>query len=97
MIKMRIAIIDPKNQDIGLKILFPQADYYIFTSEECTINARIVSYQYYKFTPRTDIDYITSANYDVLFIIYPTICFAQKDMSCGIITKLLHIKCFCAV
>ena len=26
---MRIAIIDSVNQDIGLKILFPEADYFI--------------------------------------------------------------------
>ena len=30
---MKIAILDNKNEDIGLKILFPEADYYINNTE----------------------------------------------------------------
>ena len=30
---MKIAIIDGVNQDIGLKILFPEADYFIYNME----------------------------------------------------------------
>jgi hypothetical protein len=42
---MRIAILDTFNQDIGLKILFPEASYYIFNSEESTIHHRNISYK----------------------------------------------------
>jgi hypothetical protein len=48
---MRIAILDTFNQDIGLKILFPEASYYIFNSEESTIHHRHISYNKYNFAP----------------------------------------------
>ena len=66
---MRIAIIDTVNQDIGLKILFPEATYYIHNSEDCTINSRIESYQYYNFIPKMDFSEINDSNYDYIFII----------------------------
>ena len=66
---MRIAILDSVNQDIGLKILFPEADYFIHNSEEPTINDRKNSYNYYNFTPDKDLTKINDSNYDCLFII----------------------------
>jgi hypothetical protein len=69
---MRIAIIDGVNQDIGLKILFPEASYYIFNSEECTIHHRYISYNKYNFTPLTDMSSINDVNFDILFIIIAT-------------------------
>ena len=66
---MRIAIIDGINQDIGIKILFPEATYYIHNSENATINARIISYKKYNFTPKTDWSDINDCNYDYIFII----------------------------
>lgn len=69
---MRIAIIDGVNQDIGLKILFPEASYYIFNSEECTIHHRRISYNKYNFTPLTDMSSINDTQYDILFIILAT-------------------------
>jgi hypothetical protein len=66
---MRIAILDAVNQDIGLKILFPEADYFIHNSEESTIFDRYDSYNYYNFTPDTDLSKINDSNYDYLFII----------------------------
>jgi hypothetical protein len=66
---MRIAIVDPVNQDIGIKILFPEAIYYIHNDENCTINSRIQSYIKYKFTPKTDWSDINDTNYDYVFII----------------------------
>ncbi len=69
---MRIAIIDTVNQDIGLKILFPEASYYIFNSEECTIHHRRVSYNKYNFTPLMDPLSINDKQYDILFIILAT-------------------------
>jgi hypothetical protein len=66
---MRIAIIDGVNQDIGIKLLFPEAAYYIDNSESCTINSRIQSYKNYNFVPKIDWSDINDTNYDYIFII----------------------------
>ena len=66
---MRIAIVDTVNQDIGLKLLFPEAVYYIHNSEECTHAHRIISYTKHNFIPSTDWSDINDSNYDCLFII----------------------------
>lgn len=66
---MKIAIIDSVNQDIGLKLLFPEATYYINNFEDCTINSRIHSYNYYNFRPKTDFSDINDSNYEYLFIV----------------------------
>jgi len=66
---MKIAIIDTVNQDIGLKLLFPEASYYIHNTEECNINTRIESYKRYNFTPKTEWSDINDRNYDYIFII----------------------------
>lgn len=62
---MRIAIIDGVNQDIGLKILFPEADYYINNIELDKSN----SHRKYGIIPNTDWSNIKDENYDYLFII----------------------------
>lgn len=62
---MRIAIIDGVNQDIGLKILFPNADYYINNTE---LDKRS-SHEYYNIKLNTDWSQINDKNYDYLFII----------------------------
>jgi hypothetical protein len=62
---MRISVIDGVNQDIGLNILFPEADYFIY-------NMEIDKSKYmnkYKIIPRTDIQNVNDKNYDILFII----------------------------
>ena len=64
---MRIAILDNKNEDIGLKILFPEADYYICS----TTSNRTESYNHYKFQPNYNVFNITEKNYDVLFVVMP--------------------------
>ena len=64
---MKIAVLDNKNEDIGLKILFPEADYYYCS----TTSDRSESYLYYNFQPRLDTQNITDANYDILFVIMP--------------------------
>ena len=66
---MRIAIVDTVNQDIGLKILFPEATYYIHNSENCTINSRLFSYKKYNFVPKIDWSDINDSNYDYIFIV----------------------------
>jgi hypothetical protein len=57
---MKIAIIDGVNQDIGLKILFPNADYFIYTKDNQKHNNLNI---------RTDTNNITDKNYDYIFII----------------------------
>jgi hypothetical protein len=64
---MRIAIIDNINEDIGLKILFPEADYYICKEKI----DKTLSYNYYNFRPLTNIENITDKNYDILFVFMP--------------------------
>ena len=62
---MRIAVIDGVNQDIGLNVLFPEADYYINNAEYdksfcMNVNNIIV---------RFDWSQINDKNYDFLFIV----------------------------
>ena len=62
---MRITIIDGVNQDIGLKILFPEADYFINNVEldkTCSINK-------YGIEMKTDWSIINDQNYEYLFIV----------------------------
>lgn len=62
---MKIAIIDGVNQDIGLNILFPDADYYINNTEiDKSLNMKK-----YNIIPRYDWENINDNNYDYLFII----------------------------
>lgn len=69
---MKIAILDTINQDIGLKILFPEADYYMHNDEDCTRYSRSLSYSKYNFSPCKDLTKINDINYDYLFIILAT-------------------------
>jgi hypothetical protein len=62
---MRIAVIDGMNQDIGLNILFPNADYYIHGAEIDKSH----SFRKYNIRPNTDWSQITDNRYDYLFII----------------------------
>jgi hypothetical protein len=62
---MKIAVIDGVNQDIGLNILFPEADYYIQKTEY----DKKESLNYYNILPDKDWSKITDKNYDCLFIV----------------------------
>ncbi len=59
------------SKDICLKILFPQADYYINNVESCTMQYRIESNSHYNIINNYDFSMINDANYDILFIILP--------------------------
>jgi hypothetical protein len=63
---MRIAIIDSKNQDIGLKIVFPEADYYVKRIE---FPEKIQNMNYYTIHIHYDWSTINDTNYDYVFII----------------------------
>ncbi len=70
---MKIAIIDDANQDIGLKILFPEADYFIDFIQYPQY--RKYSHSKYNIQPiynykTTNFHKINNTNYDVLFIIF---------------------------
>lgn len=61
----RIAVLDIKNQDIGLNILFPEADYYtIYDDLNKDLNLRK-----YNINKSYNINNITDDNYDYLFIV----------------------------
>jgi hypothetical protein len=62
---MKIAVIDGYNQDIGLNILFPSADYFIHSTEV----DKSKNMNKYSIIPRTDIQNVNDTNYDILFII----------------------------
>jgi hypothetical protein len=69
---MKIAIIDGLSQDIGLKLLFPEADYFIYKVEEGLEEERNKSNTHYNITPSQDWSSINDNNYDFLFIILST-------------------------
>lgn len=62
---MRIAIIDGVSQDIGLNILFPEADYFINNIE----TDKTMNMKNYNINPIYDWSLINDINYDYLFII----------------------------
>jgi len=85
----RIAIIDIKNQDIGLKILFPEADYYIIYDEF----DKDKSLKKYNIIKKYDIENINDKNYDYLLVIVPllnTIENNNNDFKMGF-NKVLEI------
>ena len=89
---MKIAIIDGVNQDIGLNILFPEADYFIHTTEV----DKSYSLNKYNIHPNTNWDLIIDQTYDYLFIIVAlydakpgTLFFKQHIYD--ILQKTLHI------
>jgi hypothetical protein len=63
--KLKVAIIDVCNQDIGIKILFPEADYYIFEKRP---KNEIICEQY-KINLLENIQNINDNTYDSLFVI----------------------------
>jgi hypothetical protein len=62
---MKIAVLDGVNQDIGLNILFPEADYFICSTEL----DKSKNMNKHSIIPRTDIQNVNDKNYDILFII----------------------------
>ena len=62
---MRIAVVDGVNQDIGLNILFPDADYFINNIEI----DKSSNMKKYNINPHYDWSKINDNNYDYLFII----------------------------
>lgn len=80
---MRIAIIDGLNQDIGLNILFPEADYFINYIE---YDSKTSSMTKYNIKPIYDWTKINDSNYDYLFIIIalydakPNTLFFKEDV-----------------
>lgn len=62
---MKIAVIDGYNQDIGLNILFPAADYFIHSTEV----DKSKNMNKYSIIPRTDMQNVNDKNYDYIFII----------------------------
>ena len=99
---MKIAIIDCVNQDIGLKILFPEADYYIHNDQDYIIEYRKKSYEYYNISVSKDWTNINDKNYDNLFVILPTFDILPKNSNfkqeildiCNKIINIININNF---
>jgi len=69
--------LDIKNQDLGLKILFPEADYYIIYDEfnkDITLNK-------YNIIKKYDFENINDKKYDYLFVIIPFLDTIEKNKS----------------
>ena len=62
---MRIAVIDGVNQDIGLNILFPEADYFINNTE----SDKSSNMKANNIIPNYDWSRLNATNYDYLFIV----------------------------
>jgi hypothetical protein len=76
---MRIAIIDPRIQAPGLVKLFPDADYFVIKhlGRYDLHKTPDRFYNLYRFRYREDLEALTDANYDALFIVYA--CFDFRD------------------
>jgi spore maturation protein CgeB len=85
---MKIAILDNINEYIGLKICFPEADYYVCE----TPRDRTSSYQHYNFTPNFAIENITDKNYDILFVIMPLRHIINDEIAVRNINNNYHNK-----
>ena len=89
---MKIAIIDGVNQDIGLKILFPESDYFINNTEQ----DKSASFIKYNIKPSTNWSTINDTNYDILFVVialydaYPGTPFYKENIA-NILNKILNI------
>lgn len=73
----KIAILDIKNQDLGLKILFPEADYYIIYDE---FN-KDITLKKYNIIKKYDFENINDKNYDYLLVIIPFLDTIEKNKS----------------
>ena len=89
---MRIAVIDSVNQDIGLNILFPHADYFINNTEI----DKSSNMKKYNIIPQYDWTKINDINYDYLFIIISLYDAKQgtrffKQNICDILNRIIEI------
>jgi len=71
----KLAILDIKNQDIGLKIVYPESDYFVIYDEF----DKDMSLKKYNIEKKYDYNNINDKRYDYLFIIVPFYNTIQKD------------------
>jgi hypothetical protein len=89
---MKIAIIDGVNQDIGLKILFPEADYFI-NNTELDKQTNFIKHNIF---PQRDWSVINDTNYDYLFVVialydaYPGTQFYKQNIA-DILKRIVNI------
>jgi hypothetical protein len=90
----KTAIIDIKNQDVGLKVLIPEADYFILEEEfdRTRLNTK------YNITPIihnkhvNTYEYITNNKYDNLFVIATTYgCLIQNNEKSNYLSMLIDL------
>ncbi len=78
---MKIAILDPRCHATGLKLLFPESDYFVIPQNNYYDLDKNPAkfYNLYGFNFKENIDCITSDNYDYLFIVYSVEDFKDKS------------------
>lgn len=86
----KIAILDVNNEDLGLKILFPDADYYILKKDiEDVMYFRNSTYLKYNINVNTDITKINSDSYDILLIICRSYDISKQLDTLNTINKII--------
>lgn len=87
----KTAIIDIKNQDTGLKILFPESDYFILEEEfdRTRLNTKYNITPIIHNKPVNAFEYITNNKYDNLFIIAPLYGYLIKKIEKNIYLSML--------
>jgi hypothetical protein len=67
---MRIAILDAIHHVVGLKLLFPEADYYRWDTRNEWIHTQEECRSLYNFEYKEDISQINSDNYDIFIVVF---------------------------
>lgn len=91
---MKFKILDFLNQDPGLKILFPESDYYVFKTEDFSLKNRLDLYKRYgNLKYNTDIENIKNNSDEyILFVIAPlyNTCKMWNNKSNGMYNTEIH-------
>jgi hypothetical protein len=95
---MKLCIFDPAHNVPGLKILFPESDYYAIEPSEFFTYTAINHmnnedfYKLYNFKYETNINSINSNNYDTLFIVLPFLdCIEGHSMTKDYGVRILRL------
>lgn len=94
---MKIAIFDPAQHVVGLKLLFEEADYYSISPNSFFKYQQRTNKDFhdvYKFNFKEDIVNLNDTNYDFLIVVFVTYdgCFKKPEDACGADIMLEHIR-----
>ena len=94
---MKIAIFDPAQHVVGLKLLFEESDYYSISPNSFFKYQQRTNEDFhnvYKFNYKEDVFNLNDTNYDILIIVFVTYdgCFKKPEDACGADIMLEHIR-----